>query len=134
LLYGNHYRAEGIINRLKATLAKEKRKVQQLKALYIKELESKSVLEKVLRNCIQDIKEDIFTAQKERTSTRKLPMQNQELDKRERNALVEKLINDERILTLIYDKTFYASNKKIEIPPELLRDDDEEEDNFEGNM
>lgn len=125
------FRAENVISRLKSALQKEKKKVQQLKTLYIKELESKSSLEKVLRGCIEDVKDDIFAAQKERT--RKLPMQNEALDKKERTNLVEKLINDERILTLIYDKTFYASNKKIEIPPELLRDD-EDDDNLEGIM
>lgn len=108
-------------------MQREKRKVQQLKTLYIKELESKSALEKVLRGCIEDIKDDIFTLQKEKTA-KKSSAQNQALfDKNDRAALVEKLINDERILTLIYDKTFYASNKKIEIPPELLRDDEDEE-------
>lgn len=107
-------------------MQREKRKVQQLKTLYIKELESKSVLEKVLRGCIEDIKDDIFSMQKDKT-IKKSNAQNDAFNKNERAALVEKLINDERILTLIYDKTFYASNKKIEIPPELLRDDDEDE-------
>jgi len=120
-------RTDNVITKLKSALQREKRKVQQLKTLYIKELESKSILEKVLRGCIEDVKEDIFTVQKDKGSSKKPNLQNELLDKKERNNLVEKLINDERILTLIYDKTFYASNKKIEIPPELLRDDDDEE-------
>jgi len=122
-------RAEGIINKLKMALVKEKKKTQQLKTLYIKELESKSILEKVLRGCIEDVKDDIFTMQKDKISSRKFTAPGDSLDKKERTNLIEKLINDERILTLIYDKTFYASNKKIEIPPELLRDDD---DGLEG--
>ena len=73
------------------------------------------------------MKEDIFAVQKEKIVGKKMTLQNEILDKKERNSLVEKLINDERILTLIYDKTFYASNKKIEIPPELLRDDDDDD-------
>jgi len=121
-------RFDNVINKLKNALQREKRKVQQLKSLYIKELESKSILEKVLRGCVEDVKDDIFAMQKERTTSRKLPRQNEALDKQDRTNLVEKLINDERILTLIYDKTFYASNKKIEIPPELLRDDDDDFD------
>lgn len=123
-------RTQNIISKLKSSLQREKKKVQQLKTLYIKELESKSTLEKVLRSCIEDIKDDIFTMQKDKTATKKFNTTNELLDKKDRNGLVEKLINDERILTLIYDKTFYASNKKIEIPPELLRDD--EDDNLEG--
>jgi DNA repair exonuclease SbcCD ATPase subunit len=124
-------RTQNIITKLKSSLQREKRKVQQLKTLYIKELESKSTLEKVLRGCIEDIKDDIFTMQKDKTTTKKFGAQNELLDKKDRNGLVEKLINDERILTLIYDKTFYASNKKIEIPPELLRDD-EDDDNLDA--
>lgn len=116
------------MNKFRIALQREKRKVQQLKSLYIKELESKSTLEKILRQCIEDVKDDIFVMQKERTATsKKFTLQNEILNKKERADLVEKLINDERVLTMLYDKTFYASNKKIEIPQELLEEDDDNE-------
>lgn len=117
-----------VINKFRTALQREKRKVQQLKTLYIKELESKSTLEKVLRSCIEDVKDDIFAMQKEKTAiSKKLTLQNDILNKQERADLVEKLINDERVLTMLYDKTFYASNKKIEIPQELLQEDEDDE-------
>jgi len=113
-----------VINKLKAAYQKEKRKVQQLKTMYIKEMESKAQLEKVIGMCIEDIKEELNLTQKERS--RRQPAQDS-LDRNERASLIEKMINDERILTLIYDKTFYAGNKKIEIPPELLKDDEDDD-------
>jgi len=125
----SNYRAEQVINKLKAAYQKEKRKVQQLKTMYIKEMESKSQLEKVIRSCIEDMKEELNATQKERS--RRQPAQSDSPDRNERATLIEKMINDERILTLIYDKTFYAGNKKIEIPPELLKDD-EDDDNLFG--
>jgi len=118
-------RAENTINTLKSLLTREKKKVQQLKILYIKELEGKSIFEQILRKCIEDIKDDILAVQKDRLN--KKGSKFEYLDKAERATLIEKLINDERILTLIYDKTFYGSSKKIEIPPELLMDDDDDE-------
>ncbi len=118
-----------MINKLKLAYQKEKRKVQQLKTLYVKELESKSQLEKVIRACIDDMKEDMVAAQK--AQSRRQPAQGDILDKAEREKLIESMINDERILTLIYDKTFYTGNKKVEIPPELLKDDDDD-DNLYG--
>ena len=125
-------RMDYIVNKFRTALQREKRKVQQLKALYIKELESKSTLEKVLRSCIEDVKDDIFAMQKEKTTTlKKYPLQNEILNKKERADLVEKLINDERVLTMLYDKTFYASNKKIEIPQELLQEDEDEDDEID---
>jgi len=119
------FRAENTINTLKKIIEKDRKKIKQLKALYVKELESKSIYEQVLRKCIEDVKEDILALQKEKFSKR--GSKTEHLDKNAKGPLIDKLINDERILTLIYDKTFYGSNKKIEIPPELLIDDDDED-------
>lgn len=110
-----------MIYNLKKALEKEKKKVNQLKTLYVKELESKSSLEQILKRCIEDIRQDIGTLSK--NDGRK-----DLLSKQERSSLIEKLITDEKILTLIYDKTFYAGQKKIEIDPELLKDDSDVDD------
>ena len=110
-----------MIYNLKKALEKEKKKVNQLKTLYVKELETKSSLEQTLKRCIEDIRQDIGVLSK--NDGRK-----DLLSRQERSTLVEKLITDEKILTLVYDKTFYAGQKKIEIDPELLKDDSDVDD------
>jgi len=107
-------------------MEKEKKHLKHLKALYIKELEGKSIFEEILKKYIEEVKEQSLSVQNEKFTKKR--SKNEYLDKNERAILIDKLINDEKILSLIYDKTFYGSNKKIEIPSELLNDDDDDED------
>ena len=109
-------RFERVITNNKKALEAEKKKVTHLKSMYMKELENKSSLEQTLKKCIEDIRQDIGALTK--NDGRKIS-----LSKEERSKLIEKLIMDEKVLTLIYDKTFYGGQKKIDIDPELLRAD-----------
>ena len=107
-----------------------KKKLQKVKTLYIKELETKTQFENVMKKCIEDIKEEIFDIQKNGAEYKTARSNPDAFNKTDRARLIEKLISDEKILTLIYDKTFYGQSKKIVIPPELLRDDSDEESKF----
>jgi hypothetical protein len=53
-------RYEKTIRTLQATLRKEQKRVRDLKSMYVKEMESKSELEKILRRCVDDIKEEVI--------------------------------------------------------------------------
>jgi hypothetical protein len=50
---------EVLICRLKKILEAEKKALRQVKTLCSKEIESKNLLEKVLRQCVDDVKNEI---------------------------------------------------------------------------
>lgn len=53
-------RYETTIKTLQNTLKKEQKRVRELKTLYVKEIESRSEMEKILRKCIDDIKDEML--------------------------------------------------------------------------
>lgn len=100
--------------------------MRDLKALYLKEVESKSELELIIRKNVEKIKHTIKPQSKSHggggggvviagsikrpdTGGRTLETFTKEM----REGLIEQLLNDEKILTLIYDKTFYPDFKGI---------------------
>ena len=79
-----------------------------MKSLYVKELEQKTELEKILRKCVDDIKEEIIQLKGEnRVSMKRNKDQDIDYETDERDKIIERLLNNEKILTLVYDKTFY---------------------------
>ena len=79
-----------------------------MKSLYVKELEQKTELEKILRKCVDDIKEEIIQLKGEnRVSMKRNKDQENDYETDERDKIIERLLNNEKILTLVYDKTFY---------------------------
>jgi len=79
-----------------------------LKSLYVKELEQKTELEKILRKCVDDIKEEIIQLKGEnRIRMKRNKDQENDYETDERDKIIERLLNNEKILTLVYDKTFY---------------------------
>lgn len=115
-------RFETLINRLKKILDGEKRSLRQIKTLSSKEIEQKNFLEKILRQCVDDVKNEI---QKKKTEGKVQYYQKQmggvtfkakkntamdfdekNLTKGEREKILEVLFSQERVLTLLYDKTF----------------------------
>lgn len=99
------------IKTLQSTLKKEQKRVRELKNLYIKEIESKSEMEKILRKCIDDIKDEMLKIKAEtRLANLKKNEKENAFAKEQREILLEKLLNNEKVLTIIYDKTFYSKN------------------------
>jgi len=62
-----------------------------------------------MKKCIEDIKDDIILL-KSIQIQQDLKLSEQE--KLENDKSLENLLNNEKILTLIYDKAFYNDNKK----------------------
>jgi len=52
-------RFENLIYRLKKILEAEKKSLRQVKTLCSKEIEQKNFLEKILRQCVDDVKNEI---------------------------------------------------------------------------
>ena len=105
-------RSETIIKTLQNTLKKEQKRVRELKTLYVKEIESKNEMERILRKCIDDIKDEMLKIKAEsRLANLKHQGKENIFSKEQRESLVEKLLNNEKVLTIIYDKTFYGKHE-----------------------
>ncbi|KRX09478.1 hypothetical protein PPERSA_00757 [Pseudocohnilembus persalinus] len=103
------------IKKVQQLLRKEQKNARELKSLYVQQLESKNSLEKILRKCIEDIKEQILQFKGNNRAIIK-DYETEEM-KENRDKIIERLINDEKILTLIYDHTFYSETKNIDTQP-----------------
>lgn len=66
---------------------------------------NKSQLEKIVRNLVEDVRESIIEVQKNKKKGSELPVE-------AREQLLTNLLANEKVLTLIYDKTFYSGNNK----------------------
>jgi hypothetical protein len=102
-------RYENTVSHLNKVIAKERAKIRELKNLYMKEMSNKSELEKIIRKLVEDVRESIIIAEKDKSSYRR---KTEELSTEAREQLLEKLLANERVLTLIYDKTFYSSSNR----------------------
>lgn len=117
-VYGNPKlrRYEQVIKKLKKMIANETRKLRDIKTVYAKEIESKTQLEQLLRQCVDDVKAEIakkrseskvmYYANKRNASSMSKSRKKQDLTQDEREKVIEVLLSQERVLTLLYDKTF----------------------------
>lgn len=74
----------------------------------MREIGSKSELEKIIRKLVDDVREQIVEVERERNRRRKT---DEEMSDEAREKLLEQLLSNEKILTLIYDKAFYSGIK-----------------------
>lgn len=86
----------------------EKKRLRFVKTLCSKEIDQKNQLEKILRQCVDDVKSEI---QKKKAESKvqyyqKGSKDERNLTKAEREKILEVLLSQERVLTLLYDKTF----------------------------
>lgn len=85
-----------------------------MKTMSAQEIEVKNQLEKILRQCVDDVKLEISKKRSENKSSYyargkrgKMELrEEQNLTAQEREKIVEVLMSQERVLTLLYDKTF----------------------------
>jgi hypothetical protein len=117
-VYGNPKlrRYEQIIKKLKKMIANETKKLREIKTVYAKEIESKTQLEQLLRQWVDDVKAEItkkrseskvaYYASKRGSSSMSKSRKNRDLTQDEREKVIEVLLSQERVLTLLYDKTF----------------------------
>ncbi len=107
-------RYEDLIRKLKSMLAVEKKGLRMVRTMCSKEIEMKNILEKVLRSCVDDVKSEIakkrsenkaiYYAKGKKGTTSLVDEKN--LTQQEREKIIEVLLSQERVLTLLYDKTF----------------------------
>jgi hypothetical protein len=64
---GDTKRYENTVSHLNKVISKERAKIRELKNLYMKEMGNKSELEKLIRKLVEDTREAIIGAEKEKT-------------------------------------------------------------------
>ena len=95
----------------------EQKKLRQVRTLYANQIEKKTNLEQILRQCVDDVKAEIALKRSQnkvlyynqRATTakgRRKQAAEEDLTAQEREKIIEVLLSQERVLTLLYDKTF----------------------------
>ncbi|CAG9312263.1 unnamed protein product [Blepharisma stoltei] len=93
-------RYESIIQKLKRMLELERKNLRAARTAYARELESKRELETLIRQCVDDVKSHIT---KKRAEQR---IKGPDSSPDDIEKVIEVLLSQERVLTLLYDKTF----------------------------
>lgn len=114
-------RCEVLITRFKKKLEEERRLLRMMKTMSAAEIETKNLLEKVLRQCVEDVKAEIAKKRSENKSNYiargqrgKIELkEEQNLTANEREKIIEVLLSQERVLTLLYDKTFPPRSQSV---------------------
>lgn len=91
---------ENVISKLKRMIELDQKNTRAARTAYARELEGKKELEFMLRQCVDDVKVHIH---KKRSEQR---MHSSEKSIEDIDKVVEILLSQERVLTLLYDKTF----------------------------
>ena len=90
-----------VVARLKRLLGTERRNLRSVRQAHAKELESRTELEGLLRACVDDVRKDI-------SSQRAAPPEAARggMAASDRERVLELLLSQERVVTLLYDRTF----------------------------
>jgi hypothetical protein len=142
-------RYKEIIKRLKRVLDVERRNLQQVRSAYKSELQNRTELEMILKECIHDVRGEIATASTAMASPTAVVMpaihngvvagssrrlessgsmatlvsdHHMRLNAVERQRLIEKLLAKERLLNLLTTKAFPIKNGKPPSDPLLTGD------------
>lgn len=96
--------SEDFINKIKKELKDEKEKIMIVKNLYTARLEEKNEMEKLLRDCIGDYKDQLWEIKTKLKNVE--PKDASALDDEIKNQ-IKNILEAEKKLTLIYDNVFH---------------------------
>lgn len=92
-------RYEFIIQRLKKILETERKNLKNVRNAYARELQNKTELEQILRQCVDEVKSEITQGMPE------YKKKNLVLSAQDREKIIELMLSQERVLSLLYEKT-----------------------------
>lgn len=92
-------RYEKIISRLNRQIEVIRKGLKKVRNDYATEIQCKTEIEQILRDCVEEVKSEIQTSRRSQKDSDALTVQ-------EREKIVEKMLSQERVLSLLYDKTF----------------------------
>eukprot|EP00750_Incisomonas_marina_P018427 INCI2945.2.p1 GENE.INCI2945.2~~INCI2945.2.p1 ORF type:complete len:363 (+),score=80.98 INCI2945.2:214-1302(+) len=112
-----------VIKRLKKLLDVERQSIKDLRERHAQELSAKSELELFLRQCIDDTRKEIALRRNRGVpgaiseNARNIPLN--EFDEKDREHVMELLLSQERVIGLLYAKTFPTRTKPpaTSLPP-----------------
>ena len=118
-----------VVARLKRLLDVERRNLRAVRAAHSKDLQSRSELETLLRACVEDVRKEVAAVRANAASpTRGAPVGSptrgvgvEDLGPKERERVLELLLSQERVVSLLYERTFPAPPSEI---PNVLPEDD----------
>mmetsp|Transcript_39555 Transcript_39555/g.123377 ORF Transcript_39555/g.123377 Transcript_39555/m.123377 type:complete len:439 (+) Transcript_39555:115-1431(+) len=128
------------IAKLKRVVEAERRSVRALKQQQTELLQARSELEVFLRQCLDDVKCEITRHRLQESQETGMPVPGDdqpatavnvhELTSQDRERVLELLLSQQRVVQLLYSKTFAASSPQLENAPGLSLDPGSKEDDF----
>ena len=89
-----------------------------LKNQYTQRLDEKNEMEKLLRKCIEDYKQELWEI---KTNLRYSEKQGDEYEQKALKDKIKDILKKEKQLTLLYDKLFYARKHTIKTDSEKFQ-------------
>lgn len=96
-------RYNSTVLRLQKILEVERKKLRGVRNSYAKEIASRTELENMLRKTVTDVKDEI---KESRTRNTRRGLQEIELTVQDRERIIETLLSQETVLSLLYEKAF----------------------------
>lgn len=92
-------RGEAVIERLKHMIEVERRNLKHVRTAYAKELQNKTELEQMLKQCSDEVRSQ---------NIRKTGMKGKQsaLTAEDREKIIEMMLSQDKVLSLLYEKTF----------------------------
>jgi hypothetical protein len=86
-------------------IEQERKNLRTIQTSYANELHVRTELENLLRQCVEDVKTEILHRKSDLRRNRRFEDEI-DLTENDREKILEVLLSQERVLTLLYDKTF----------------------------
>lgn len=115
-------RCKNVVEKLKGKLEGEKKKLNQARMMYAREVQSKTELSELLAKCAEEVKMEVANQRNTEKSfnaanKKKAQSEKVEFNREQREKIVEMLLSQERVLALLYDKTFPAQEGEAQEAP-----------------
>ena len=98
-------RYKEVVSRLKRLLDVERRNLQAVRAAHAKDMQSRTELELLLRACVDDVRKEVG-ALRGKGANAAAGVGVDELGPKERERVLELLLSQERVVSLLYERTF----------------------------
>eukprot|EP01017_Pseudomicrothorax_dubius_P013860 TRINITY_DN16264_c0_g1_i2.p1 TRINITY_DN16264_c0_g1~~TRINITY_DN16264_c0_g1_i2.p1 ORF type:complete len:176 (-),score=50.64 TRINITY_DN16264_c0_g1_i2:70-540(-) len=117
-------RTQRVIQALQTTYTRNKKQVTKMEQTYIKLAEGKSPLENLVRETVETITAERQNRSNTSNKQQKNLANNAAFSKEERRRLINALLSDERVLSLLREKQFTEDLKRMDLSQDIDFKDD----------